>query len=433
VLADFAVVLVLVLLNGFLALSELAVVSSSRARLRAMADAGDDGARAALALAEQPGHFLSAVQVGITLVGLVAGVFSGTSIAEPFALWLEAAGLRNPFSDVAAFGLVISVVTYVSLIVGELVPKQVALQHPERMAARVAPAMRMLARVAWPVVWLLEGSSRLLLGLLGINARAPVKVTREEIKALIAEAERAGVMPPRARSMMMGAIRLGERGVRAIMTPRQDVDWIDLNADDATIRARLQASTHTRLPAGHGSVDRVVGVVRAKEVLDAYLAGRPADIRSFVREVPVVLDAATALEAMETLRASGAHIVLVVDEYGGFQGVVTTINVLEAIAGAFPAEAEAGAPRAHRRADGSWLLDGDLAADQMAEELGLVLPTQRDFHTVAGFVLSKTMHIPALGDSVGYRGWRFEVVDMDGPRIDKVLATRTGDRRARPG
>lgn len=431
-LTDFLVVLLLMLVNGVLALSELAVVSSSRARLKAMADAGDAGARAALALSEQPGHFLSAVQIGITLVGLVAGVFSGTSIAEPLALQLQQAGLGAPWSTVIAFGTVVTLVTYVSLVVGELVPKQVALHQPERMAARVAPAMALLSRVAWPMVVVLEASSRSLLGLLRVQPGAPARVTREEIKALIAEAERAGVMPPRARLMMMGAIRLGERTVQAIMTPRQDVDWIDLDDDPATIRERLRASPHGRLPAARGSLDQVVGVVRAKDVLDAYLAGEAPDIAAFVREVPVVIDAASALQAMETLRASGAHIVLVVDEYGGFKGVVTTINVLEAIAGAFPAGAEV-APGAHARGDGSWLLDGDLPADDMAERLGIVLPVQRDYHTVAGFILSKTMRIPALGEACTYRGWRLEVVDMDGPRIDKVLATRMGDRRPAPG
>jgi putative hemolysin len=430
-LTDFAIVLLLVFINGFLALSELAVVSSSRARLRAMADGGDTGARAALALAVQPGHFLSAVQVGITLVGLVAGVFSGQSIAEPFALYLEGAGLTDPYSDVLAFAIVVSTVTYLSLIIGELVPKQIALQHPERMAARVAPAMTLVAKVSWPVVWLLEASSRAILGLLRIGGRAPAKVTREEIKALIAEAERAGVMPPPARSMMLGAIRLGERSVQAVMTPRQEVDWIDLDEDPAAIRARLQATRHSRLPAAHGSLDRVVGVVRAKDVLDAFLAGGAPDITRYVREVPVLIDAASALQVMETLRGSSAHIVLVVDEYGGFKGVVTTTNLLEAIAGAFPANAAEEVPRALQRGDGSWLLDGDLAADEMAEHLGLVLPPQRDFHTVAGFILSKTMHIPELGDSFAYRGWRFEVVDLDGPRIDKVLATRAAERRPR--
>lgn len=427
-LLDFAVVLLLVLVNGFLALSELAVVSSSPARLQGMAEAGSPGARVALALAARPGHFLSAVQVGITLIGLIAGAFSGTSIAEPLALRLEALGVANRFSDFIAFGGVVTLVTYLSLIVGELVPKQIALQHPERMAALVAPAMWLVTRAAWPVVVVLEASSRTMLRLFGVVAGARSRVTREEIKALIAEAERAGVMPPRARSMMIGAIRLGERNVQAIMTLRHDVDWVDLDDTEAAIRARLTRTAHTRLPAAHGSLDQVVGVIRAKDLLDAYLAGESPDPRAFVRDATAVIETVSALQAMETLRGSGAHMVLVVDEYGSFKGLLTTTNILEAIAGTFPAPGDAPGPSALRRADGSWLLDGELPVDQMAEDLDVALPPRRDYQTVAGFVLAKTMRIPALGESFAYRGWRFEVVDLDGPRVDKVLAARIVER-----
>lgn len=432
-LLNFAIVFLLVLLNGFLALSELAVVSSSRARLQAMADGGSAGARAALALAEQPGHFLSAVQIGITLIGLVAGAFSGTAIAEPLGERLAQWGMAARFSGFVAFAGVVTVVTYLSLIVGELVPKRLALQHPERMAAFVARPMQMLTRVAWPLVVLLETSSRLVLGLLGVPLARKSRVTREEIKALIAEAERAGEMPPPARSMTIGAIHLSERNVQAIMTPRHEVEWLDLDQDEAAVRAQLKASTHTRLPAAHGALDQVAGVVRAKDLLDAFLSGKAPDARDFVLEAPAVIDSVSALQAMETLRSSRAHMVLVVDEYGTFRGLITTTNILEAIAGEFPARGEGPGPVVVQRADGSWLLDGDLPAERMAEELGLVLPSRRDYHTVAGFVLAGIMRIPNLGESFRYRGWRFEVVDLDGPRIDKVLAVRTGERRPHAG
>jgi len=420
---DCGIVLVLILLNGFLALSELAVVSSRRSRLEAMANAGNEGARVALGLADDPGHFLSAVQVGITVIGLVAGAFSGTTIAGPLALELEAMGVADTISDALAYIPVVGVVTYLSVVVGELVPKQVALRHPERWAARVAPAMRLLTRAAWPLVRLLQASSRAVLNLAGRAPEARSRVTREEIKALIAEAERAGVVAPRAKAMMSGVIRLSDRSVRAIMTPRAAVEWLDLRADAATLRARLKATQHPRLPAAEGSLDHIAGVVHVKDLLDACVAGESPDVRALVREVPTVLDALDALRAMEALRKSGAHMLIVVDEYGAFQGVVTTTNILEAVAGTFSGPGALPPPAALRRADGSWLLDGDLPVDEMADALGLVVEPSRDYETVAGFVLAATGQIPRLGETFTYRRWRFEIIDLDGQRIDKVLAT----------
>ena len=419
---DCAIVLCLIVLNGFLALSELAVVSSRRSRLEAMANAGSTGARAALGLADDPGHFLSAVQVGITVIGLVAGAFSGTTIAEPLALRLEAMGVADTVSDALAFVPVVAIVTFLSVIVGELVPKQVALRHPERWAALVAPTMVMLTRSAWPLVVLLESSSRGILRLLGRASEARSRVTREEVKALIAEAERAGVVAAPAKAMMSGVIRLGERNVRAIMTPRTEVEWIDLDCDEAALRARLRETRHPRLPAAKGSLDHVAGVIHVKDLLDAYLAGQSPAVGAFVKEAPSVLDALDALRAMEALRKSGAHMLLVVDEYGSFQGVVTTTNILEAVAGTFSG-ADEPLPTAQRRDDGSWLLDGDLPVDEMAEVLGLALERTRHYHTVAGFVLAQTRQIPTLGEAFTHGRWRFEIIDLDGQRIDKVLAT----------
>ena len=419
---DCAIVLLLIVLNGFLALSELAVVSSRRSRLEAMANAGNAGARVALALSDDPGHFLSAVQVGITVIGLVAGAFSGTTIAGPLALQLEAMGVADTISDALAYVPVVGVITYLSVVVGELVPKQVALRHPERWAARVAPAMRLLTRVAWPLVHLLQGSSRAVLRLAGRAPEPRSRVTREEVKALIAEAERAGVVPPRAKAMMSGVIRLSDRTVRAVMTPRAAVEWLDLRADAATLRAQLRRTQHPRLPAAEGSLDHVAGVVHVKDLLDAWVAGESPDVRAFVREVPSVLDALDALQAMESLRKSGTHMLFVVDEYGNFRGVVTTTNILEAVAGTFSGPG-AQPPTAQQRADGSWLLDGDLPVEEMSDALGLARGPSREYETVAGFLLAETGQIPRLGDSFTYQRWRFEIIDLDGQRIDKVLAT----------
>lgn len=418
---DCAIVLVLIVLNGFLALSELAVVSSRRSRLEGMANSGHAGARAALALADDPGHFLSAVQVGITVIGLVAGAFSGTTIAEPLALKLEGMGVADTFSDALAFIPVVGIITYLSVIVGELVPKQVALRHPERWAAVVAPTMQIVTRATWPLVALLHASSGAVLRLFGRAPEKRSRVTREEVKSLIAEAERAGVVAPRAKAMMSGVIRLGDRSVRAIMTPRPAVEWIDLNCDDAALRARLRETRHPRLPAARGSLDHIAGVVHVKDLLDAYLAGEAPQVRNFVREIPSVLDAVDALRAMEALRQSGTHMLAVVDEYGSFQGLVTTTNLLEAVAGTF--SGNAAPPTAQRRDDGSWLLDGDLPVDEMGDALGLMISPTGDYHTVAGFVLATTQQMPQLGESIIHRGWRFEIIDLDGQRIDKVLAS----------
>lgn len=428
-LFEAVVVFVLVVLNGFLALSELAVVSSRRSRLQAMADAGSRGARHALALAEQPGHFLSAVQVGITLVGLIAGAFSGTAIAEPFATWLEGIGVRDRFSDALAFAVIVTGVTYLSLIIGELVPKQLALANPEPMAAAVAPAMTVLTRAAWPLVVFLNASSSLVLRLAGLHGRRQVRVTGDEIRMLIAEAESAGVVPPQARLMISGVMRLADRTARAIMTPRSEVHWIDMTADEATLRERLGTSRHSRLPAAEGDLDHLKGVVQVKDVLDGFLHGRSVDVKAFVREAPTIPATVNALSAMELLRGSQVHMLLVVDEYGAFQGLITTTNILEAVAGAFPIHGDEAAPAAVRRNDGSWLLDGALPIDAMAEALGLVLPASRDYYTVAGFILAHLRHLPEPGEFFTHRGWRFEVVDMDDRRIDKVLAARVERRQ----
>jgi len=426
---EIVLVLLLIVLNGVLAMSELAIVSSRRSRLEAMAQAGKRGAQTALQLAASPGHFLSAVQIGITLVGLLTGIFSGTAIAEPVALRLEALGVPDRYSDFLAFTGVVVIVTFISLVVGELVPKRLALRNPEAMAVLAAPIMALLTRVAWPLVVVLEGTSRGVLTVFGPGTRAGARVTREEIKALIAEGESAGIVAPQARAMMSGVMRLAERRVSEIMTRRDEVDWVDLDADDAAIRGSLQASAHSRLPAAKGSLDALLGVIRTKDVLDAYLGGAPADPRAFIKEAPVIIDAMTAVQAMELLRKSGTHMVLVVDEYGVFQGLLTTSNILEAIAGAFPAHGAESVPTGTQRDDQSWLLDGELAIDQMAEMLGIHLPAAREYSTVAGMVLTHLMQIPHVGESFVFRGWRFEVVDMDGRRIDKVLASRTVPRR----
>ena len=422
---EIAVVLVLVALNGLFALSELALVSSRRSRLRALAEQGRRGARRALELASDPGRFLSTVQIGITAVGLIAGAYSGATLTKDLERILLERGVPDGVADWASYIGVFAAITYVSLIIGELVPKNLALRHAERIACAVAPLMSFLSRVAAPAVWLLDASTKVVFFIL--RQRQPTKstVTEEEIKSLIAEAESAGVLESGEHRLISGVLRLGDRPVRGLMTPRSDVDWVDLTASKEQQIASIIATSHTRVPVGTGSADMLVGVLRTREPLAALATGQEFDIQSYVRKAPIVPETMDALEALEMLQQAEVPMALIHDEYGHFEGIVTPADVLEAIAGMFRSDAEGEEPSAIPRDDGSWLLAGWMPADEMADQLGITLPARRDYQTVAGFVLAHLMHLPTTGEAVEVSGWRFEVVDLDGRRVDKVLATRT--------
>jgi putative hemolysin len=433
---ELVAVLVLILLNGLFSLSELAVISARRPRLRAMAEGGGrGGARAALALAEDPGRFLSMVQIGITLVGVLAGAFSGSALGGVLAAWLAGLGVPRGVAEPLGFGAVVAVVTYLTIVVGELVPKRLALRDPERIACRVAPAMTVVSRVVAPVIWLLDASTELIFRLLGRPADEPEeRVTEEDVRQLVAEAERSGAIESVERRMIAGVLRLGDRSVRAVMTPRGEVDWIDAAAGEADAREVVLRSPHSRLPVGDGSPDAILGVVRARDVLAAPLRGgegvRPLDLRALARPAPAVPDTTDALDVLATLRESEVPMALVHDEFGNFEGVVTPTDLTEAIVGAFRADLDEEEPKAVRREDGSWLLAGWMPADEMAERLGFRLPAERSYHTVAGFVLDALGRLPEAGEATRAQGWRLEVVDMDGRRIDKVLATPAGSALA---
>lgn len=420
---ELGIVVVLILINGLLSMSELAVVSSRSARLRVMADKGVKGARRAIALAADPGRFLSTVQIGITLVGVLSGAFSGATLGQRLSEWLAELGLRQSFADALGVGIVVAAITYASLIIGELVPKQIALRNPEAVAARMAAMMTFLSRIGSPLVWLLSISGRGVLSLLGQGSAPDDRVTEEEIKSMVAEAENAGILETEERQMIAGVLRLGDRAVRAVMTPRTEVDWIDLNASEDEIRRILIESEHSRLPASEGDSDEMSGVVQSREVLAALLSGQPFNVRALVRPAPIIHDNADALDLLATLRASQVPMALIHDEYGHFEGVVTPADLLEAITGTFRSDTD-DHERAIQRDDGSWLLAGYMPADEMAEHIGITLPESRDYETVAGFVLSHLHHLPATGEWVNAHGWRFEVVDLDGRRIDKVLAMK---------
>ncbi|HZP70920.1 MAG TPA: hemolysin family protein [Pseudolabrys sp.] len=427
--AEISIVTVLIVLNGLLAMSELAIVSSRPARLRRMVDTNITGARRALALASDPGKFLSTVQIGITLVGVLSGAFSGATIGLRLASGLTGFGLSAGVAEVIGIGMVVAATTYASLIIGELVPKQIALRNPEAVAVRVAPAMTMLAKATLPLVWVLNASGKAILGLLGQREQRDEKVTEEEIRTLIAEAEHAGVLEPGEKEMIASVMRLGDRSVRAVMTPRREVDMLNLSDSPKTIRAAISGSPHSRLPVYETDPDHVLGVVQAKDLLHGYMSVRRLDIRNAIRRAPLIPDSVDARDVVSILKASPVHIGLVVDEYGHFEGVVTSADILESIVGEFRTEESPTDVPIVRRDDGSLLISGDMAADEFAEFMGIPLPVDRSYHTVAGFILERFGKLPAVGESVDHHGWRFEVVDLDGRRVDKVLATKKATTR----
>jgi putative hemolysin len=414
-------------------MSELAVVSARPARLEAQARKGGRGARLALALARDPGRMLSTVQIGITLVGIVAGAFGGAALAEPLDDALARVPGLAPFSAELAYTLVVVAITYLSLIIGELVPKQLALRAPERVAALVAPVIDVLSRISTPAVWLLETSSHLVLRLLASEAKPRDTVSEEEVHVLIAEGTRTGVFHKAEQEMIGRVLRLADRPVRAIMTPRLELVWLDVEDEPAKVGKVIQESGHSRFVVGKGSLDDVLGIVHVRSLVSAFLAGQTLDLRAALRPMLVVHDSMPVLRALEALRQARVSMALVVDEYGEVEGVVTVEDVLEAVVGDMPERRLGEEPAIVRREDGSMLMDGLLAIDEVKLALGFDrLPDEKTYQTLAGFVLAQLGRVPEEGQSVAYNGWRFEVVDMDGRRIDKVLVRRSAAREDEP-
>jgi putative hemolysin len=421
---QLAVILLLIAVNGFLAMSELAVVSSRPARLKVLQAQRVSGAGRALALNSEPGRFLSTVQTGITLIGVLSGAFSGATIGLALSESLGRLGISGTAAQALGVGSVVALITYGSLIFGELAPKQIALRNPEAVAVRVAPLMVALATTARPVVWLLDVSARLVLSAFGVQTQSGQKVSEEEIKMLIGEAESVGILAPDERHLIAGVMRFADRRVRGVMTPRTEVEWLNLADDDAT--ARVMNARHSRLPVAENAEGAMIGVVEIRRLLASLLTDHRLDLTAHIRRAPIVPDSAGALGVLAALRSADVPMALVHDEYGHFEGIVTPADLLGAIAGVFRSHLEADETAAVRRRDGSWLLPGSMPADEMAEHLAISLPTPRDYQTVAGFVIAELQHLPATGEAADAFGWRFEVVDMDGRRIDKVLASRLG-------
>lgn len=418
---ELLVIAVLILLNGFFAMSELAVMSSRRARLEQMADEHVRGARAALLLLEEPTRFLSTVQVGITLVGVFAGAFSGATLAGPLSE-LFGDGLGTYAYPVALAVVVVSI-TYLSLVVGELVPKRIAFNEPERIASLVAPLMAGLSVAGGPVVWLLGVSTSALVGLLRIPEQRESTVTEEEVKRMIAEGTRTGVFHAAERDMIEGVLRLADRSVRSVMTPRVEVDWVDLDDAPETIREEIAASGHSRYPAGRKGLDEIEGIVHTKHLLDQMARTGRFDVVESVRQPLVVHEATPVLRLLEMFRENPVHMAVVVDEYGVLEGIVTPTDILTAIAGELPEDlTDLQEESAVQRGDGSWLMDGMIGiheAERLLERKDM--RGDEDFETLAGFVLHHLGHIPQTGEQFEWAGLRFEIVDMDGRRIDRVL------------
>ena len=424
-LIEITIILLLVLLNGAFALSELAIVSSRRSRLMAMQRQGRAGAAEALALAEDPQRFLPTVQIGITMVGVFAGAFGGARLSGTLAEWLDYVPVVHRFATEAAFALVVLAITFASLILGELVPKQIALRDPERFAIVVSRPMALLARWSYPAVWLLAHTSRLVLRLLGRHTPIEQSVTEEEVKAVVAESVEAGALESEERHMIERVLRLADRPVRALMTPRTEIEWLNRADTPAEIAARIRASQVTRFVVADGRIDNVVGVVVSKDLLDQVLAGGPIEIAAALRQPIVLPDALSALDALERLRGDPLGLALVMDEYGSFEGVVTDSDLLEAIVGELGPMPSLPSTSAVTRHDGSLLLDGMMSSDELRTRLELPqLPAAGTYHTVAGLMLALLKRIPKEGDRIVWSGWRFEIVDMDGRRVDKVLAIR---------
>ena len=380
------------------------------------------GAATARLLSEDPQRFLPTVQVGITLVSVLAGVFGGARVAARLEVWLATVPVLEPFAQSLSLAIVVVLTTYLTLVLGELVPKQLALRRPEIVAASVAPALRLLSRVGAPVVWLLGKSSGVVLGLFGAHADERQGITEEELSAVLAEGTEEGVLETEERDMIERLLRLADKPVRAIMTPRTELAWIDRTDPRRDIAATLKATPHSRFVVCDGVVDNVVGVVAAKDILDRILGGGDLSVAAALRQPMVIPDTVTALDALERLKADTVGLALVMDEYGSFEGVVTAADVLQAIVGE-PADPTPISPPGADGVAAPLVLDGASPVDEIKARLGLPdLPAEGNYHTVAGLLLALLRRVPRAGDRIVFGGWRFEVLEMDGRRVARISA-----------
>lgn len=431
-LLDFAFLILLLIANGFLSMAEMAIVSSRRPRLQTMADDGKPGAARALALAEDPGDFLSTVQIGITAIGIFTGAFGGATLSQPVADLITRVPALASYAQPIAVFLVVLITTYLSLIIAELTPKRIALNNPEELACFVAGPMTFLARLAHPLVILLNRSSEWLALALGVRPSSAPAVTDEEVRIMLQQGAQTGIFEPIEEEIVTQVFRLSDRRASAIMTPRTDIDWIEVGQSEQEIRDLIMESSHSRFPLAEAGLDHVVGVIFARDLLLQRMAGNGVDLQSIARPALFLPESMTALDVIESMRESRSHMALIINEYGGLEGLVTINDIVEAVLGSVEEVGEEEAEIVERE-DGSWLIDGMLSVDEFQEVFRVPdLPArdELDYQTVGGMIMAILERVPAVGNAVKLDGLRLEVMDMDGRRVDKVLVQRMGDAGA---
>ncbi|MDR2031964.1 MAG: hemolysin family protein [Azoarcus sp.] len=423
---EIFILAVLIVINGAFAMSEIALVAARRAKLAKLAEEGDAAAKVAIALGEEPTQFLSTVQIGITLIGILSGVVGEAALAAPIASWLQASGLEQRASEIGATAFAVVLITYVSIVIGELVPKRIAQIDPEGIARRVARPMYALALVSRPVVRALSVSTALLLRLLGLRDGKTPGVTEEEIHALLEEGSESGVIEKSEHAMVRNVFRLDDRQIGSLMVPRSDIVWLDIERPLEENLSRVAESEHSRFPVCRGGLDDILGIISSKQLFTQTLKGGKADIASQLQSPVYVPESLTGMELLEQFRAFGSHMVFVIDEYGEVQGLVALQDVMEAVIGEFRTESQEDA-WAVQRENGSWLLDGLIPLPELKDLLELKEVPEEDkgrYHTLSGMIMWLLGRLPRTGDVITWEAWRLEVVDLDGKRIDKVLASR---------
>jgi putative hemolysin len=433
---DILIILLLIVANGLFSGAEIAIISARRHRLEQLSQKGDRSARVALRLAESPNQFLSTVQIGITLIGILSGAVGGATVARRLDSLLERLPGLGPYSEGLSFALVVAVITFLSVVIGELVPKRLALASPERLACAMAPSMRWLSRASGPVVHLLSHSTEALLKLLGVSSSSEPDITEDEIKAMIRQGADSGVFEEVEHDMVQRVLRLGDRTIKTLMTPRTDICWLDLEESLETSLQEILDSTHSRFPVGRGSLDDCLGVVRVRNLLSAKITGQSINLEELLQPPLFVAESTRALSVLEHFKRSGIHIALVTDEFGGVEGLVTLNDLMEGIVGDLPSVDDEDGPLVVTREDGSLLVDGGLDLDAFAELIDqdiFGIDQEGRYHTLAGFVMHVLERIPREADHFEWQGYRFEVLDMDGKRVDKLLVSPISRPRASDG
>jgi putative hemolysin len=427
---EVLVILILIFGNGVFALAEIALVSARKHRLQQRADEGSHRATIALDLASKPNELLSTVQVGITLIGILSGAFGGALVAENLAEKLNSIRLISPHGQSVAITLVVLVITILTIILGELVPKRLALTNPEMYAAAMAPIMKMVSKIAFPAVRMLSWSTDQMLKLLPTPRSEEKEIVEEEIKVLIEQGTETGAFEETEQEMVEGVFELGDRRVVNLMRPRKKIVWIDINGDPDDIQKTILNNSYSRYPVAEENPDHMLGYVHVKDLLGQCMKGQPIDLRSSIRKLPAMPEIMTALKALETFKESGTHIAVIVNEYGATEGLITLNDIVEAIVGDLPAVGEKPEQWAKQREDGSWLIEGSAPIFELKDLLGInTLPGEDEYAytTLGGFILMQLGRIPSPAEHFESDGWRYEVVDMDDNRIDKVLVSKLPD------